>query len=524
MDPRKQLSADGLIGIIRHEYGKIPDHRKDPERADIRMLDAAMSGYATFSLKCPSLLNFQDRILSVEEGENIKSLYGIETVSSDTRMRELLDPVDPKYIASPFNKIFAAAQRGKVLEPYLWKVNNSYLAPMDGTGYFSSTKVKCDSCLVKEYLPEEAKKIKKEITDEFKKEMEDELKSKDKTKKNEAKIKLEIRIEEELNKRLEEMDIEKEKTYHHQLLGLALVYPGNNVVIPFCPEPIINSDGSTKNDCEINAGKRLLARTRREHPHLRMTITGDDLYSRGPFIKLLGKDQHDMDYILVAKESSHPYLFDYVASLEKIPVFEREGLSTVHNLEIVESKGEKVIKKITHTFRYVNKVPLNDENSDLLVNFLEYWETEEYTDKKGIFHESVKFHSSWVTCIEITNDNVYLIMRGARARWNIENCVFNTLKNQGYNLEHSYGHGEQNLSTNFALMMMLAFLVDQILAACCGLFKKALGKLKTKVRLWEEIRTLLRYFKFDSWEMLFNKIIYSIQTTAEMSIDKKNSS
>ena len=149
---------------------------------------------------------------------------------------------------------------------------------------------------------------------------------------------------------------------------------------------------------------------------------------------------------------------------------------------------------------------------------------EEYTDKKGIFHESVKFHSSWVTCIEITNDNVYLIMRGARARWNIENCVFNTLKNQGYNLEHSYGHGEQNLSTNFALMMMLAFLVDQILAACCGLFKKALGKLKTKVRLWEEIRTLLRYFKFDSWEMLFNKIIYSIQTTAEMSIDKKNSS
>src|SRR5208337_4274670 len=66
-----------------------------------------------------------------------------------------------------------------------------------------------------------------------------------------------------------------------------------------------------------------------------------------------------------------------------------------------------------------------------------------------------------------------------RARWKIENETFNTLKNQGYHLEHNYGHGEQNLSVVLALMMMLAFLVDQVQQLCCPLFQAAWHKMKT---------------------------------------------
>ena len=61
---------------------------------------------------------------------------------------------------------------------------------------------------------------------------------------------------------------------------------------------------------------------------------------------------------------------------------------------------------------------------------------------------------------------------GGRARWKIENETFNTLKNQGYHLEHNYGHGEQNLSVVLALLMMLAFLVDQVQQLCCPLFQE----------------------------------------------------
>ena len=77
-----------------------------------------------------------------------------------------------------------------------------------------------------------------------------------------------------------------------------------------------------------------------------------------------------------------------------------------------------------------------------------------------------------MTDIEINIENVYQVMRGGRAKWKIENETFNTLKNQGYNFEHNFGHGSKNSSTVFALLLMLAFLVDQIQQKVCGLFKE----------------------------------------------------
>ena len=64
------------------------------------------------------------------------------------------------------------------------------------------------------------------------------------------------------------------------------------------------------------------------------------------------------------------------------------------------------------------------------------------------------------------------IMRGGRARWKIENETFNTLKNLGYNFERNYGHGKNYLSTIFCMLMMLAFLIDQIQEICCPLFRR----------------------------------------------------
>ena len=43
-------------------------------------------------------------------------------------------------------------------------------------------------------------------------------------------------------------------------------------------------------------------------------------------------------------------------------------------------------------------------------------------------------------------------MRAGRAQCKIENETFNTLKNQGYNFQHNYGHGYQNLCS---IMIML---------------------------------------------------------------------
>ena len=71
-----------------------------------------------------------------------------------------------------------------------------------------------------------------------------------------------------------------------------------------------------------------------------------------------------------------------------------------------------------------------------------------------------------------------------------------TLKNQGYHFEHNYGHGYQHLSVVFALLMMLAFLVDQVQQLCCPLFQAAWAKMGSKRRLWERMRAFIgRYFR-----------------------------
>ena len=80
---------------------------------------------------------------------------------------------------------------------------------------------------------------------------------------------------------------------------------------------------------------------------------------------------------------------------------------------------------------------------------------------------------SEITEFALTTDIVEKIMRGWRARWRIENKTFNTMKNQGYHFEHNYGHGKKNLSVVLAMVMMVAFLVDQTQQLCCPWFQAA---------------------------------------------------
>ena len=267
-------------------------------------------------------------------------------------------------------------------------------------------------------------------------------------------------------------------TYHHQILSAVIVHPDHKEVFPLCPEPIIKQDGNKKNDCETNACNRLLADLKREHPHLKVIVAGDAIHSTGPRIRQLKKD--DMGFILGVKPGSHDFLFDWVSGL------------TMQTHEIV-------VDGIAYIFRWANQVPLNDANHDLLVNFLDCIVEDPKAGRK---------HFSWVTSITIKKENVFQIAKGGRAKWKIENETFNTLKNQGYNFEHNYGHGSENLSTILTFLMMLAFFIDQIQQRACGMFQAALKKVKQKKILWERIRSLFVEYFINSWDDLF----YTIET------------
>src|SRR5881628_602017 len=421
---RKHLSADALFGLVRSGFANIPDYRlSDP---DISLTDALMSAFAMFSLKSPSLLAF-DR----ERAEgNLETIYGIERVPCDTHMREILDPVSPEWLRPVFKSVFRQLQRGKALEPMAF-LEGHYLLALDGTGYFSSKTIHCASCLHKVHRNGSI-------------------------------------------------------TYSHQMLGAAIIHPDVREVIPLMPEPIVQQDGTDKNDCERNAAKRFIAKLRQDHPHLKFIVTEDSLSSNAPHIETL--HDHQLHYILGVKEGDHPLLFSQVQAAEqagRVTYYERHDRAT----------------GLVHRFRFVNDMPLNGSRTDVRVNFIEYWE---------VSQDQVQ-HFSWVTDLRVSKRNVYPLMRGGRARWKIENETFNTLKNQGYNFEHNYGHGAQHLSVVFAMLMMLAFLVDQTQQLCCALFRAVWAKLGSKRLLWERMRALFYDYRSASLRELFAALLHGFE-------------
>jgi hypothetical protein len=269
-------------------------------------------------------------------------------------------------------------------------------------------------------------------------------------------------------------------SYYHQMLAAAIVHPDFHEVIPLAPEPIQRQDGQQKNDCERNAARRWLQRFRKDHPHLPVIITEDALSSNAPHIRDL--QAVGVHFILGVKRGDHKYLFDQV--LERI---EADQVETYEEVEA--STG------ISHSYLFVEGLSLNESNKTVRVNFLRYVES----DANGA--EGPEW--TWVTDLPLRRTRVKQVMRGGRTRWRIENEAFNTLKNQGYHFEHNYGHGEKNLCTVFALLMMLAFLIDQVQQKCNPLFRAAWKKKGPKCALWEAVRSL-----FDSFEVLSMREIY----------------
>ena len=420
---RKHLSADGLYGLVGNSFARVPDPRRP--NSPIPLADALMSAFAMFSLKDPSLLAFDQR----RSDGNLKSLFGIGQIPSDTQMREILDPLDPEHPRPVFGDVFRQLQRGKALEPFAFYAG-AYLLSLDGTGYFSSPTIHCDSCQVKEHK-------------------------------------------------------DGRVTYQHQMLGAVIVHPDIKEVIPLTPEPIQKQDGAAKNDCERNAAKRLLPKIRRQHPHLKFIVIEDGLASNGPHVRDL--IDNDMNFILGVKPGDHAFLF------EQVEAARRQGRSP----KLSRQEG-----KFTAEVSWVHGVPLNESNPDLRVNFLEY---NEY-DSEG----KRRKHFTWITDLHITRLNAWLFARGGRARWKIENETFNTLKNQGYHYEHNFGHGRQNLSVVFAMLMMLAFLVDQSQQLCCPLFRAVWKKLGSKRALWDNLRSHFRHFRIHSMRQLYEAILYDL--------------
>jgi hypothetical protein len=417
---KKHLGFNGLVRILSENMKRIENTRQ-AGKVVYTNHDCAMSAFAMMFFQDPSMLEFQTRLQEKLNLNNLKTLFGVNGVPRATQLRGVIDELPSPDLEKVFTDFFRPLQRGKQLELFRF-LGGKYLVTIDGVQYFSSNSIHCPNC------PE---------------------------------------------KNLRTGDT----LWHHQAVCAALVHPDNRQVMPIAPEPVMPVDGHSKQDCEINAGKRLIEKIRRAHPKLDIVIAGDSLYSKQPFVDLLR--EKGMSFVLMAKHGDHKVLFEWVSE------FRRMG--EMRRLEARDFEGRRYV------FEWANKVPLNGTKDADEINYFEC------TVTKG---EKRVYFGSWVTDIPVDANNVSELVRAGRARWKIENENFNTLKNQGYHAEHNFGHGQKNAAYNFFLFILLAFFVHQILELTDPLWQKCRGKFSARKEFWNQLRCTVRILVFESWSHL----------------------
>ena len=242
------LRFRSLVDSIADYVTGIVDARQ-PGKIRYALRDCYLSALALFYVQDPSLLQFQRRFQRQLQTNNLSATFGVGELPSDSQFRDLLDRHDYARILPCFADWIARLQRAKWLQHYQL-FDARYLITLDGSRYFSSESVHCKHCL---------STTSRGIT-----------------------------------------------SYHHDILQAAIVHPDKPQVLPLAPEFVRNSDadGATyrKQDCELNAGYRMLQRLRADYPRMAAIIVADSLYSKQPFVEQLCAAR--FSFLLVAKPGS----------------------------------------------------------------------------------------------------------------------------------------------------------------------------------------------------------------------------
>jgi hypothetical protein len=245
-----------LVECFRATVERFPDERTG-KNVEYSMADAAIAAFSVFFTQSPSFLDAQ-RNLEVSQGcSNARSLFGMTRTPSDNHIRNLLDPVPPDTVFPLFSYALEALHELGHLEPYR-SIKGDLLMALDGTRYFSSSKIHCDQCNVTEH--------------------------------DNGTV-----------------------TYSHTVVTPVIVAPGNPRVIPLEPAFVTPQDGHEKQDCENAAAKRWLSDYGARYRVLGVTILGDDLYCKQPLCEAFIRE--GLNFILVCKPDSHKTLYEWVAGL-----------------------------------------------------------------------------------------------------------------------------------------------------------------------------------------------------------------
>lgn len=254
-------------------------------------------------------------------------------------------------------------------------------------------------------------------------------------------------------------------TWYLSMLELKLV--ANNMAISLMNEMIKNEDKKKENeteeeiknksieelkqDCELNASKRMLPRFRKIYPRLPVRIIADSLYPSIGLIELCEKE--NLEYIFVLKDKRIPTLLAEFLTLVSMS----EG-----NREIKETKEQIVLTLWENDIDYKGKK----------INVIRQITKDKETGKYSKW--------MWITNREITRNNLYKIIYCAKLRDYIENQGFREQKiTSGIDLEHVYSKDIKAIKVIYTIIQ-ITHLILQIIehSNICGEFNKKYGSAK----------------------------------------------
>jgi hypothetical protein len=387
MMDKMPLSFGTLMAYLNRAVSGMPDPRKPSNNQRYSLRDLILAAFSVFFMQCESFLAHQHRMQSQQGENNAVRMFGLTALPTVPQIRNVLDELPSVRLSGVFDWVYQQLRQAGLLKPYE-VLGGHLLVALDGTQYFSSDSIHCAQCSHKQHSNGTV-------------------------------------------------------SYSHTAILPVIVAPGQSEVISLAPEFITPQDGHEKQDCEVNAAKRWIQRHTRELKGQRVTLLGDDLYSRQPMCEAVLAAE--MNFIFTCLPTSHPLLDEWLASLE--------GFGEVRHLR-VDYRHLKTHE--VYQYRYVNAVPLRDSEPSLLVNWCEMQQIR-------VNDGAVLYHNSWVTRHPLDDESVALVVAAGRGRWKTENENHNTLKTKGYHLEHNFGHGKHHLSATLLALNVLAFLFHTVL-------------------------------------------------------------
>jgi len=207
----------------------------------------------------------------------------------------------------------------------------------------------------------------------------------------------------------------------------------------------------------------------------------DDLFACQSVVERL--QANGDDFIFTCKETSHKALYDFIDGVELAR----------HEVQVRKGKTRQ-----THRYRFVEKVPLRDGKDAVLVNWIGF----ESLNAKG----EVTYRTAFVTSLPVANSNAPEVAVCGRARWKIENEGFNVLKNNGYELEHNFGHGESYLAMTLAALNLLAFAWHTVLDLLEPPWQKAREAAEKRMSFFAYLATLTSLAVFPAWSDLLQAL------------------